>query len=63
MAVAWSKLETKVEYTDNSRLGIAGTVQKKAGTGKPKCKSCGYHIRGKVEDHEAGPHHSRPKSM
>ena len=30
-------------------------------TGKPRCKKCGYHVRG--PNHEAGHHHSSPRKL
>jgi hypothetical protein len=35
--------------------------KKKGPKGKPKCQKCGFRIRGKVADHEAGPHHQHGK--
>lgn len=32
-----------------------------AGKGKKKCKTCGFRIRGKIEDHENGRHHQHTK--
>ncbi len=36
----------------------AEMIRTLGGTGKHKCKICGYRIRGKKANHESGMHHN-----
>jgi hypothetical protein len=59
MAVHW-KAPTEKTKVQKADCGGGGSSNIDPGKGKKTC-SCGYRIRGKVEDHENGMHHKNGK--